>query len=195
MKTIFKDKNITHLKNFIFLSDGTPVVLYTKFDYEQNFVLIDDQEFGPFESADIYANIYGIFDKSAQTEDFSDISEPEVFETEDPWIRKDGDFVYFETGKKSFGPFKAIWEYQILDSEHFQFLCILPVDDYALHYVINGKYITDIPLKKALSQTNTKYIPYFAPYCHLNYSESGKALLYDLPDNCMYIDGKKTDFF
>lgn len=225
MKTIFKDKNITKIKDFLFLSDGTTVVHYTKFGYEKNYVLLDDKEFGPFESVNLSVSLLGdqkrtikdyyftgrdfdgktnffskekqinVVKKRFQAKDLFVIPESETSKQEDPWIRKDGEFIYFETGKQSFGPFKAIWEYQILDSEHYQFLYILPFDENTLHYVINGKHITDIPLEAPFSQTFTDFIPYLAPYCHLSYSESGKALLYEIPDNFMYIDGKKKDFF
>ena len=57
MKTIFKDKNLKELKNFLILSDGTCVVEYTKFDDKQKYVLIDDKEFGPFEKTDLYKRI------------------------------------------------------------------------------------------------------------------------------------------
>ena len=57
MKTIFKDKNLKELKNFLILSDGTCVVEYTKFDDKQKYVLIDDKEFGPFEKTDLFLGL------------------------------------------------------------------------------------------------------------------------------------------
>ena len=59
MKTIFKDKNITKIKDFLFLSDGTTVVHYTKFGYEKNYVLLEDKEFGPFESVNLSVSLLG----------------------------------------------------------------------------------------------------------------------------------------
>ena len=251
MKTIFKDKNIKKLKNFLILSDGTCVVEYTKFDDKQKYVLIDDKEFGPFEKTDLFLGLPSLqkssvknyyfaakdFDgrvkcfckekeltelsKKNQNIDFDETSEneknyfDEAFKSEseidfaalyeelsagtidwvDPYIKQKGKFSYFEINNQSFGPFSLILVYAVKDEEHFQLTYVSPFEDDKLHYILNGEHITSVQLRKKVNEIDTTFLPYFSFQNCIGYNSTGEAVFSNLPEACIYIDGKRVDYF
>lgn len=245
MKTILKDKNIKKLNEFLLLSDDTSVVLYTKYDDKQKYVLLDDKEFGPFEKTDLFLSLSKeqkssvenyyfagktfdgklfCFSKEGELPELSQKNQnlrfdvmsqnaieyfDEAFNSDnrieqkeidsllkelsaqtkdyvDPYITEKDGYYFFEINNQSFGPFSLICGYAVKDKENFQLNYISPFDGNNLHYMLNGKHITSLPLGKNLCEMEKTRV---------SYTESGKAIFSNLSETYIYLDGERVDYF
>jgi len=249
IKVILEDENISHIRASLILDDGTVVVVYSKENESQIFVLVGEFFYGPFLESDIYSYILNNHDKEKITKDsyifsaknldgkkvyykrgleidssapdfswdeipiehaigmYADLicgsdgidydfienflAENENQEFDDPYIRKQKNYYYFEINNQSFGPYSYIWNYEVMNAQNYQFVYVSPFDETKLYYNLNGKVIAcfDVPEKKIEAS------PYFVSCYKACYSESGKAVFSNLFDSCIYIDGEKVDYF
>lgn len=113
---------------------------------------------------------------------------------ENPYIKQKGKYYYFEINDQSFGPFSYIWGYDVNDKEHFQLAYVSSFNEMMLNYMLDGKYVTSVQLEKPL-EDNTPFLPYFSFMNSVSYTKSGKAVFSNIPDSCIYIDGKRVDYF
>ena len=149
------------------------------------------------EALDYFSNL---LDKEAKEESKIDVDAlieeltASIKDFENPYIKQKGKYYYFEINDQSFGPFSYIWGYDVNDKEHFQLAYVSPFNEMMLNYMLDGKYVTSVQLEKPL-EDNTPFLPYFSFMDSVRYTKSGKAVFSNIPDSCIYIDGKRVDYF
>ena len=149
------------------------------------------------EALDYFSNL---LDKEAKEESKIDVDAlieeltASIKDFENPYIKQKGKYYYFEINDQSFGPFSYIWGYDVNDKEHFQLAYVSPFNEMMLNYMLDGKYVTSVQLEKPL-EDNTPFLPYFSFMNSVSYTKSGKAVFSNIPDSCIYIDGKRVDYF
>lgn len=89
---------------------------------------------------------------------------------------------WFVTSSEKLGPYHQIQRTAYKDESHFQFVYYKSKDDKEFYYNLNGK----------------EYGPFLGwepIHCHLFYDCKGRAIVNNLPEKYILIDGEKTDFF
>lgn len=89
---------------------------------------------------------------------------------------------WFITPSKRLGPYYQIQKTAYKDESNFQFVYLKSKGDKEFYYNLNG----------------TEYGPFIgweSVHCHLIYDSKGRAIINNLPEKYILIDGEKTDFF
>ncbi len=89
---------------------------------------------------------------------------------------------WFITPSKRLGPYYQIQKTAYKDESNFQFVYLKSKGDKEFYYNLNG----------------TEYGPFIGwepVHCHLIYDSKGRAIINNLPEKYILIDGEKTDFF
>lgn len=89
---------------------------------------------------------------------------------------------WFITPSKKLGPYYQIQKTAYKDESHFQFVYLKSKGDKEFYYNLDGK----------------EYGPFLGwepVHCHLIYDSKGRAIINNLPEKYILIDGEKTDFF
>lgn len=122
-------------------------------------------------------------DLKKMADEIDEITSDEEYDEEEHVLRNNKEHLdWFVTPTEKLGPYFQIQRTAYKDESHFQFVYYKTKEDKQFYYNLNGK----------------EYGPFLGwepVHCQLFYDSKGRAIINNLPEKYILIDGEKTDFF
>lgn len=116
-------------------------------------------------------------------EEIAEITPDEEYDEKEHVLRNNKEHLdWFVTPSEKLGPYHQIQRTAYKDESHFQFVYYKSKGDKHFYYNLDGK----------------EYGPFLGRepiHCQLFYDRKGRAIINNLPEKYILIDGEKTDFF
>ena len=122
-------------------------------------------------------------DLKKMADEIDEITPDEEYDEKEHVLRNNKEHLdWFVTPSEKLGPYYQIQRTAYKDESHFQFVYYKTKEDKQFYYNLNGK----------------EYGPFLGwepVHCQLFYDSKGRAIINNLPEKYILIDGEKTDFF